>query len=300
MADQEKTSDPVNHPKHYTSHPSGVECIEITEAMKFCTGNAFKYIFRHKHKGRSIEDLKKSAWYVSKEIERASRELWSTWPVDPRYEVSTLGMVRRADTKIVRKPAPIRSGYMTCMTVKNKKNRLAYVHRMVVETFIGPIPKGMVVAHRDGVKSNNRITNLRIDSPKGNLRDTRFHGTHRFGENNPASSLTMDEANKIKAASGPNSQIAKQFGVSRSAVQRIKSGKSYGDHRTSEQVAFDKWFDNEPESKTRDAAKIIWEYETGTLGLDQLGHAISCINQEIERRKRVLSLASVADGSEQF
>ena len=38
--------DVVNSPSHYTSHPSGVECIAITEHMSFCLGNAVKYIWR--------------------------------------------------------------------------------------------------------------------------------------------------------------------------------------------------------------------------------------------------------------
>jgi len=65
--------DPVNHPKHYTAHPSGVECIQITEHMGFCLGNAFKYIWRADLKGDAIEDLKKARWYLDREIERRSK-----------------------------------------------------------------------------------------------------------------------------------------------------------------------------------------------------------------------------------
>ena len=61
-------NDPVNHPKHYTSHPSGVECIQITEHMGFNLGNALKYIWRADEKGNAIEDLEKAAWYVNREI----------------------------------------------------------------------------------------------------------------------------------------------------------------------------------------------------------------------------------------
>lgn len=62
--------DPVNNPKHYTSHPSGVECIQIAEHMNFCLGNALKYIFRADLKGNAIEDLAKARWYLNREIER--------------------------------------------------------------------------------------------------------------------------------------------------------------------------------------------------------------------------------------
>ena len=63
-------NDPVNNPKHYTEHPSGVECIQIAEHMNFCLGNALKYIWRADLKGNDIEDLEKARWYLSREIER--------------------------------------------------------------------------------------------------------------------------------------------------------------------------------------------------------------------------------------
>jgi hypothetical protein len=66
-------SDPVNHPTHYTNHPSGVECIQVTEHMSFCLGNAVKYIWRADLKFNSIEDLKKAAWYIQREIELRER-----------------------------------------------------------------------------------------------------------------------------------------------------------------------------------------------------------------------------------
>lgn len=59
----------VNHPAHYTNHPSGVECIQITEHLNFCLGNAIKYIWRADAKN-GLEDLKKAAWYINREIER--------------------------------------------------------------------------------------------------------------------------------------------------------------------------------------------------------------------------------------
>ena len=60
--------DQVNHPKHYTSHPSGVECIEITRHMGYNLGNAVKYIWRCDLKRDAIEDLKKAIWYLQDEL----------------------------------------------------------------------------------------------------------------------------------------------------------------------------------------------------------------------------------------
>ncbi len=65
--------DMVNSPPHYKQHPSGVECIQITEHMNFNLGNAVKYIWRASLKN-GIEDLKKAEWYVKREIERIEKE----------------------------------------------------------------------------------------------------------------------------------------------------------------------------------------------------------------------------------
>jgi hypothetical protein len=65
--------DPVNHPKHYTEHPSGIECIQITEHMGFNLGNALKYIWRADLKNNAVEDLQKAVWYINREIEKRSK-----------------------------------------------------------------------------------------------------------------------------------------------------------------------------------------------------------------------------------
>jgi len=66
--------DSVNAPLHYRSHASGVECIQVTECMNFCLGNAMKYIWRADLKKNAIEDLEKARWYVNREIERRRRQ----------------------------------------------------------------------------------------------------------------------------------------------------------------------------------------------------------------------------------
>jgi hypothetical protein len=67
-------NDNVNHPKHYNSHPSGVECIEITEHFNFNIGNAVKYCWRAGLKGEQVEDLRKARWYIDREISRILNE----------------------------------------------------------------------------------------------------------------------------------------------------------------------------------------------------------------------------------
>lgn len=75
-------SDSVNHPKHYTQDPSGVECITITRHRNFNIGNAIKYLWRAGLKfsaaldtrAKQIEDLEKARWYIADEIERIRKE----------------------------------------------------------------------------------------------------------------------------------------------------------------------------------------------------------------------------------
>ncbi len=69
-----KSKDMINHPPHYNLHPSGVECIDITEHMNFNLGNVVKYLWRADEKDAPIEDLKKAQWYLEREITRRGRK----------------------------------------------------------------------------------------------------------------------------------------------------------------------------------------------------------------------------------
>jgi hypothetical protein len=73
-------SDSVNHPKHYNSHPSGVECIQVVEHMTFNVGNTVKYLWRaglktsgHGPAAARLEDLRKASWYLDREIQRLEK-----------------------------------------------------------------------------------------------------------------------------------------------------------------------------------------------------------------------------------
>ena len=79
---EEVKEDNVNHPKHYTSHPSGIECIEITRHYCFDVGNAIKYLWRAglkkemglEDKQKEIEDLKKAIWYINDRIKQLEND----------------------------------------------------------------------------------------------------------------------------------------------------------------------------------------------------------------------------------
>lgn len=75
-------NDNVNHPIHYTSHPSGIECIQITRHYCFSIGNAIKYLWRAglkseasmSDKQKEIEDLRKAIWYIEDRIQQLEQE----------------------------------------------------------------------------------------------------------------------------------------------------------------------------------------------------------------------------------
>lgn len=66
--------DPVNQPAHYNLHPSGIECIQITEHMNFNLGNAVKYIWRADLKDNATQDLQKAQWYIERELKKRTNK----------------------------------------------------------------------------------------------------------------------------------------------------------------------------------------------------------------------------------
>jgi len=67
-----KQAQKVDHPAHYTRHPSGIECIDVVRHMNFNLGNVMKYVWRSGEKNGepALDDLKKAMWYLDDEIQR--------------------------------------------------------------------------------------------------------------------------------------------------------------------------------------------------------------------------------------
>lgn len=63
-------TDNIDHPTHYTGRNIGCECIDIAQCQSFCTGNAIKYLWRYRDKGKPLEDLEKARWYASRALTR--------------------------------------------------------------------------------------------------------------------------------------------------------------------------------------------------------------------------------------
>ena len=118
---------------------------------------------------------------------------------------------------------PAGKGYLSVCLSKDGNVTQVYVHRCVALAFLGHIPHGMEVCHRDGLKTNNRVSNLRYDTPVGNNADKRLHGTNPEGERNPRALLTESQVKIIRALSGSKAQreIGQAFGVTQACVSDV-------------------------------------------------------------------------------
>lgn len=158
------------------------------------------------------------------------------------YEVSSDGHVRRAKpasrTRVgyILKPAPDKDGYGRVVLHHDRKRHCIAVHRIVADAFLGPIPEGMQVNHRNGVKADNRIENLEIVTPSQNTAHG-FRALGRAAPNNPSpgskngrAKLTEADVPAIRAMLSEGkgiTEIGLHFGVSPAAIWMIQTGRTW-------------------------------------------------------------------------
>lgn len=109
------------------------------------------------------------------------------------------------------------------------KRKCFFVHRLILETFIGPCPDGMECCHNDGNPQNNQLCNLRWDTHRNNIRDKASHGTLPLGETHHMAKLTADDVRQIRMMAGtmPQTELAKKFNVSQRHLSKIIRGKAW-------------------------------------------------------------------------
>ena len=152
--------------------------------------------------------------------------MWKTIDFEPNYEVSCLGEVRNKVTKKVKSLRYGRNGYLRVTLYPS--GRTYSVHRLVALTFLVKETLRNVVNHKNGVKSDNRLENLELVTPKENVNHAYENGLNKHrnisGELNPASKLTKCDVLKIRnlAKDGVNwNVIAKEYGVQYNCIKRI-------------------------------------------------------------------------------
>lgn len=116
------------------------------------------------------------------------------------------------------------SGYVR---VKFGRSTARFLHAVILETFVGPCPDGMMGRHLDGNPANNRLDNLRWGTAEENYDDRRGHGTHNDGMRNGRAKLTNDQVRTIKASSERGVVLADLYGVSTSTISHIRCGLTW-------------------------------------------------------------------------
>jgi hypothetical protein len=177
-------------------------------------------------------------------------ETWAAVPGwDGLYEVSDAGRVRSLDrTVCIRNPHGVLaprtyrgrvlkaaigpSGYpLVSFTAPGRKREYHFVHALVARAFIGPRPDGLDVCHGNGVRSDNRLENLRYDTRQANAMDRHAHGTivRRFGEACHVAKLTDDAVRFIRANRTAMSMraLARKFGVAHRTIGAVIRGESW-------------------------------------------------------------------------
>lgn len=122
-------------------------------------------------------------------------------------------------------------GYLSAVLWDGTKRHYRSVHSLILETFVGPRPSGSQINHRNGIKTDNRLSNLEYSTPKENTdHSIRVLGNRVDGEFNNAAKLTEKQVAEIRYSHrmGASQQtIADHFGVCQAHVSRIVRGKNW-------------------------------------------------------------------------
>lgn len=154
------------------------------------------------------------------------------------YEVSNEGRVRSLDRQVRTKrgfrnykakflaSAVKCNGYLVCRLYKNDGGKNFYIHRLLLEAFVGECPNGMEVCHNDDNKNNNHLPNLRWDTHQQNCQER----VSNQGEVHHFAKLTEKQVSEIKWALShyfkPN-EIASYYGVTGANIRAIANNKSW-------------------------------------------------------------------------
>jgi len=147
------------------------------------------------------------------------------------YEISRDGRVRVKKTGLVLKLG-LMNGYRRVNLWRDRRPTSVLVHALVLETFRGPRPVGAVTRHLNGIKLDNRISNLRWGTHRENMRDKIRHGTNAAprGEGHNRNKLTEEQIMRIRTMLKDGQRqkdIATCFGISQPAVSSIKRGVTW-------------------------------------------------------------------------
>lgn len=178
---------------------------------------------------------------------RAKREnaadLWRPIPgYEGWYDVSRQGEVRslrntrgnmRASPRPVGSMQRSKADYprVKVALVRRGSRKDFLVHRLVLLAFVGPCPEGMEACHNNGDPADNRLENLRWDTPRANSADAQRHGTQQRGVRNGRALLNPESVRIIRALAKEGqgfAAIGRRFGVGRSCIRKVVRRITWG------------------------------------------------------------------------
>lgn len=157
-------------------------------------------------------------------------ETWKTHPEYTEYEISDKGRVKRKDTGRVLSPGIVKEYRYVHLPKEPGKYKNRYVHRLVLETFVGLCPPNMECSHLNRDRSDNRVENLQWESHKDNQGRMGEHGVSPRGERSPWAKLKASDIPVIRQMildGVPAKVIASKYDMSASNVHHINRGDSW-------------------------------------------------------------------------
>jgi hypothetical protein len=184
-------------------------------------------------------------------------EVWKDVPgYEEYYQASNLGSIRSIPRIVpygkgktckiqgrILKPRADNKGRLTVTLCKEKQVKVFFVHHLVLLSFVGPRPEGMICRHfPDRNPSNCNLNNIQWGTYQENERDKVFHGTDRrigpkgvhynIGESNGMQSkMTVKSVRELRAlyTSGHYTQkeLAERFNISDTLVCHIINRKKW-------------------------------------------------------------------------
>lgn len=164
-------------------------------------------------------------------------ENWKIYPKNNFYEVSSLGNVKSLPRIVHRKDGVVTKWPGKIVSLKKCPDgyprvkigrKLKFVHTIVLETFIGEKPfKNYQCCHNNGIRDDNRVENLRWDSPRNNVQDRLKHGTYQIGEKNHRNKYPDDLIINLANSDKPIPETAQYYNVKQSIVYYAKHKKKH-------------------------------------------------------------------------
>jgi len=166
-------------------------------------------------------------------------EKWKVIEFNTKFEVSNFGSVRNAETKQLKSLRFSQAGRLRVTLYKvgdsssdkNKRGKTYMIHRLVAEAFIPKVCGKTHINHKDGVKTNNNVSNLEWCTVAENNAHSIANGLQKpqLGSDNGTAKLTEDIVRKIRyeLSDMKGSELADMFNISRAVIYRIKNNQSW-------------------------------------------------------------------------